>query len=218
MKGMLKFFKLDIRKSVVAWMVLLLVEAMILLALKYNQPVLLAYYFNFMGIYLVAIIVCLIDECNEVGFVDLLPGTQKQKIVARFLYGVAMALSGNVILAILILATHIPTQLKGYLGFSMFFCMGIQLVILAIQYILFYKTARKKSKMVSALATFLPGCLTMYVNAAAVIVSLRYSNAKLLEIFHKVVVFGPLVCVAAILFYIFATQRTIHFMKKEDLL
>lgn len=218
MNGMLKFLKLDIRKSTTVWVVLFFIEAIILFTLVHYQSIVFAFYLSIMEIHMVTIIICLAEECTEVGFVELLPGTQKQKIIARFFYGAVIAMFGNVTLMVMLFLTHTPKQILGYIGFSIFFCIGMELMILAIQYMMFYKTARKKSKMVSVLATFSPGCLMTYIYVVALIVSFRYSNAKLLMLFKKVVVFGPLVCLGGILFYIVAMQKTIHFMKEKDLL
>lgn len=103
------------------------------------------------------------EQSAEVGFLYMLPGTKRDRVAGRYLFGMLLQAVAAVlsVIAVTVYGAIKGTSVTGMAqGMGLCFCIG--LIFCALQYILFYALGRIKSQQMAAIIMMLPGFLMFF--------------------------------------------------------
>lgn len=100
---------------------------------------------------------------QEAGFLYLLPITRAERIAGRYLYGACLPVIVSIIILILGMVHLLPLE-DGFLGIfvQLGICFTISLIVISIQYLIFYAIGRIKSLQLAGIIMMAPGFIMFF--------------------------------------------------------
>ena len=213
----IKFMFVDILKSKIQIMVLFFIAIVQLWMMSMSSSPLNAVYYMFFCAVIISVQPFLQEQTAEVGFINMLPGTRKNRVVGRYLF----ALFNNVLcLVISLINISISSVLfhknTKFVWEGILLNISISLIFCSLQYILFYALGKMKSQQLAGIVMIIPGfimffgvnLLIVYLSTHGIVTSDWISNH--IDIIAIVLFFISLG------FYILGIRASTMIAKKRD--
>lgn len=157
----IKFIYVEILKSK-AQLILLFVLTIVEFWMMRKNAITGYFYMGFAAV-IVAAQPFLQEQTSEVGFINMLPVTKRNRVMGRYLYGavvqlIAFLLSWITIGINYLLYHKIPVYaLEATIG-----CFSIGLFFCALQYVIFYALGKMKSQQMAGIVMIMPGFVMFF--------------------------------------------------------
>ncbi|MDD2972603.1 MAG: ABC-2 transporter permease [Lachnospiraceae bacterium] len=103
------------------------------------------------------------EQLAESGFLNMLPGTKRERVCGRYLFGLGMILVSALLgMLVLLLGSGMEHQKNANLLPVLVTCIGITLIVLSFQYVLFYAMGKIKSQQFAGLIMMAPGFIFFF--------------------------------------------------------
>lgn len=159
----IRFTFVDMTKSKVQILVLLLLAIVELWMMKMYSSPLNAVYYMYFGAIVTSVQPFLQEQTAEVGFINMLPGTKQNRVLGRYLFGLSLIIISMFIsivnLGIYYAFSHNYTN---YVREGMLDSFSIALIFCSLQYILFYALGKMRSQQLAGLIMMIPAFLMFF--------------------------------------------------------
>lgn len=158
----IKFTYVDILKSkfIVVFFIILGVVGFYMM--KGNGPLNGVYYMSFAGV-IGGIQPFIQEQTAEVGFINMLPGTRKSRVLGRYLYGLILQIIAIVINGLnLTIYSALYGELPDFILEGILISFGISIFFCSIQYLLFFGLGKIKSQQMASIIMMLPGFIMFF--------------------------------------------------------
>ncbi|RDY30032.1 ABC-2 transporter permease [Lachnotalea glycerini] len=159
----IKFSFVDFMKSRLQVIIFLVMAAWNLWLMKISDSSLSVIYYIYFFAVVISIQPFVQEQTAEVGFVNMLPGSKKNRVVGRYFYGFMLQIAAFILSWIdlgiySILFQKIPRlAIVATLG-----CLGIGLIFYSIQYTIFYMLGKIKSQQLAGIIMMTPGFIMLF--------------------------------------------------------
>ncbi|GEM_PF-2323518 len=213
----IKFMFVDILKSKIQIMVLLFIAIVQLWMMSMNSSPFNAVYYMFFGAVIVSIQPFIQEQTAEVGFINMLPGTRKNRVIGRFLFALFNNVFGLVISLInLSIYSFLSHKSPKYVWEGILLCISISLIFCSLQYILFYALGKMKSQQLAGIVMIIPGFVMFFgVNLMIVFMS-KHGIVTSQWISNHMNSIAIVLFLFSIVFYVFGIQASTMIAKKKD--
>lgn len=122
------------------------------------------------------------EQKPETGFTNLLPGTDFDRVLGRFLMGIFLILYGAVLSAAVVAILYFQNKLEwnDYIPEIFIMFLAIGLVIMTIQNILFYMIGKGNSQQLMSFIHMLPGFI-IWIISSVIITVLFDDEGKIIQ-------------------------------------
>ncbi|PXV91590.1 ABC-2 family transporter [Lachnotalea glycerini] len=159
----IKFSFVDFMKSRLQVIIFLVMAAWNLWLMKISDSSLSVIYYIYFFAVVISIQPFVQEQTAEVGFVNMLPGSKKNRVVGRYFYGFMLQIAAFILSWIdlgiySIFFQKIPRlAIVATLG-----CLGIGLIFYSIQYTIFYMLGKIKSQQLAGIIMMTPGFIMLF--------------------------------------------------------
>lgn len=160
----------------------------------------------------------MIEQTSESGFLNMLPGSKKERVAGRYLMSLSFLLFGAIVGALIVVIINVlqKTTTEG-LEIMIPLALGVGMLCIALQNILLYAIGKGKSQQMIGIIRMIPGFVVFFagLGIAEEIMEnpAQYTN---LWIFSHLQESALLVLLVGILFYIAAIVISTAIIKKKD--
>lgn len=98
------------------------------------------------------------EQKSETGFTNMLPGTDLDRVMGRFMTGTFLLLAGTILGIIVAFVLNLQGRLElSYLPETLISLLGFGLIFMAIQNVIFYAIGKGKSQQLMSFIHMIPG-------------------------------------------------------------
>ena len=157
------FFKIDFARCRLQYVYLIVIGCVSLYLAMLRETAALSLLYMIFGTIVLSTVPFSLDQTSESGFINMLPGTTKQRVAGRFLFSLGLLVLSiviggiDVLLIYLMKGTIIPYQLAIFMGGA-----GLGLLVSALQNILFYSLGKVRSVQVMGIIRMIPGFVLFF--------------------------------------------------------
>lgn len=159
----IKFTFVDLLKSKVQILTLLIIAVIQLWMMKMTSSPLSGIIYMFFGGIIISVQPFIQEQTAEVGFVNMLPGTKGSRVLGRYLFGLLInliaVLASIINLNIYSIYSH---EFPQFAWEGILFSFSITLLFCSFQYILFYVLGKIKSQQLAGILMMLPGFVMFF--------------------------------------------------------
>ena len=212
-----KFFKIDFARSRIQFIYMLVFSAIAMaLSLKTDGPYLGLIYMIFASI-IFSTVPFTLDQRSEIGFVNLLPGSVKDRVSGRFLLAFIMVifgtLMGSVVMGLYYLLSHTGIEL----AFAFILgATGVGILFASIQYIIFYILGKVNSVQAMGIVRMLPA-FVMFFGTSYLSDYFRENPGELLDwLLKNANLLGAVILAVSIVVYFIGIAISTAIIEKRD--
>lgn len=159
----IKFLYVDILKSKVLVKVLFILIFIQFWMMKFTDSPLNTVYYMFFVAVITSTQPFIQEQTAEVGFINMLPGTIKMRVIGRYLYALSTVLMCMIICSLnLGIYALVSKELPPFVFEGTIFGASIALLFSSIQYIIFYALGKLKSQQLAGLIMMIPGFVMFF--------------------------------------------------------
>ncbi len=103
------------------------------------------------------------DQLSEAGFINMLPGTIRNRVAGRYLFAMSMLLIGTVLGVVIIAIDTLIIKVDTTYAFAVCTAFaGVGMMLCSLQYILFYAIGKGKSAQATNIVRIIPSFLMFF--------------------------------------------------------
>lgn len=160
----IKFTMVDILKCKFQ-LIFLIIFALVAYMIMEGQPMIGLIYMEFAAI-IISAQPFMQEQVAESGFINMLPLTKRQRVGGRYIFGAFLILAGTLIGFLVLCISLRGEEMPAYFVPLTMLSAGIGLLVIGIQYTLFYLMGKFKSQQMAGIVMMLPGFVMFFGSQA----------------------------------------------------